>query len=140
MDGGCLLQQITSLQASGCPRITCASNRATCRFVAFFSVAVVAYLLRTRHGYRCLPEAIHARYGTMAAIAFGLAAAYRSVLVGSILQLHLQHCVSSRVPAANQVPDPQQQYRTCRTLSSPDPVQTTKLSMQAGQETPLHCN
>ena len=33
------------------------------RFVAFFSVAFVVYLLRTRHGYRSLPEAIHARYG-----------------------------------------------------------------------------
>ncbi|WIA39871.1 hypothetical protein OEZ86_013316 [Tetradesmus obliquus] len=46
-------------------------------FVAFFSVAFVAYHMRTHHGYRSLPEAIHARYGGLAAIAFGLAVAYR---------------------------------------------------------------
>jgi hypothetical protein len=45
--------------------------------VAFFSVAGVAYALRTRHGYRSLPEAITARYGGAAALAFGLAVAYR---------------------------------------------------------------
>lgn len=46
-------------------------------FVAFFSTAFVAYFMRTRHGYRSLPEAIHARYGGFAALAFGLAVAYR---------------------------------------------------------------
>ncbi|KAF6258847.1 hypothetical protein COO60DRAFT_1622110 [Scenedesmus sp. NREL 46B-D3] len=46
-------------------------------FVSFFSVAFVGYFMRTRHGYRSLPEAIHARYGGLAAIAFGLAVAYR---------------------------------------------------------------
>eukprot|EP00775_Hariotina_reticulata_P012830 gene12830-12958_t len=46
-------------------------------FVAFFSVAFVAYYSRTRHGYRSLPQAIHARYGGLAAMAFGLAVAYR---------------------------------------------------------------
>jgi Na+/proline symporter len=47
------------------------------QFVAFFSTAFVAYFMRTRHGYRSLPEAIHARYGGFAALAFGLAVAYR---------------------------------------------------------------
>lgn len=37
--------------------------RCVTRFVAFFSVAFVAYFMRTRFGYRSLPEAIHARYG-----------------------------------------------------------------------------
>eukprot|EP00878_Enallax_costatus_P010689 GHUV01011165.1.p1 GENE.GHUV01011165.1~~GHUV01011165.1.p1 ORF type:complete len:509 (+),score=97.58 GHUV01011165.1:266-1792(+) len=46
-------------------------------YVAFFSIAFVTYFLRTHRGYRSLPEAIHARYGSMAAIAFGLAVAYR---------------------------------------------------------------
>jgi len=47
------------------------------QFVAFFSVAFVAYFMRTRHGYRSLAEAIYARYGGFAALAFGLAVAYR---------------------------------------------------------------
>jgi Na+/proline symporter len=62
------------------PNLTSACRLAclfACRFVAFFSVAFVAYHMRTRHGYRSLPEAIHARYGGLAAIAFGLAVAYR---------------------------------------------------------------
>eukprot|EP00879_Flechtneria_rotunda_P010733 GHRR01011215.1.p1 GENE.GHRR01011215.1~~GHRR01011215.1.p1 ORF type:complete len:596 (+),score=197.04 GHRR01011215.1:814-2601(+) len=50
---------------------------AFCRFVAFFSVPLVAYFMRTRFGYRSLPQAIYARYGGLAALAFGLAVAYR---------------------------------------------------------------
>jgi hypothetical protein len=47
------------------------------RYVSFGSVALVAYFMRTRMGYRSLPEAIHARYGDLAAAAFALAVVYR---------------------------------------------------------------
>ena len=48
-------------------------------FVAFFSIAFVVYFMRTQHGYRSLPEAIHARYGGFAALTFGVIVAYRWV-------------------------------------------------------------
>lgn len=75
------------------PCIASALSRALCwlllQFVAFFPVAFVAYFMRTRHGYRSLPEAIHARYGGFAALAFGLAVAYRYA-PGSQLAMQLQ--------------------------------------------------
>jgi hypothetical protein len=77
------------------------------QFVAFFSVAFVAYYMRTRHGYRSLPEAIHARYGGFAALAFGLAVAYRwgecgaAAFAGALLvhlPLQLHHWCSAGAP------------------------------------------
>lgn len=76
------------------PRFSDACVPLLLQFVAFFSVAFVAYFMRTRHGYRSLPEAIHARYGGFAALAFGLAVAYRYVLAASFaMQLQLELCM-----------------------------------------------
>jgi SSS family solute:Na+ symporter len=46
-------------------------------YTAFASTAVVIYLLRTRKGYRSLPEAINERYGSLATVSFGLAVLFR---------------------------------------------------------------
>jgi len=46
-------------------------------YTSFASVGVVIYLIRTRQGYRSLPEAINERYGSMATLAFGLAVLFR---------------------------------------------------------------
>jgi Na+/proline symporter len=72
-----MLCQKRSHAYSACLPDSLPAHLPACRFVAFFSVAFVAYHMRTRHAYRSLPEAIHARYGGLAAIAFGLAVAYR---------------------------------------------------------------
>lgn len=40
-------------------------------------MGIVIYLIRTRKGYRSLPEAINERYGSMATLAFGLAVLFR---------------------------------------------------------------
>ena len=46
-------------------------------YTSFASVGIVIYLIRTRQGYRSLPEAINERYGSMATLAFGLAVLFR---------------------------------------------------------------
>ncbi|KAK9829007.1 hypothetical protein WJX72_003371 [[Myrmecia] bisecta] len=46
-------------------------------YTSFASVAIVVYFMRTRHGYRSLPEAINERYGSLATVAFGLAVLFR---------------------------------------------------------------
>lgn len=46
-------------------------------YTSFASVGILIYLVRTRHGYRSLPEAINERYGSMATLAFGLAVLFR---------------------------------------------------------------
>lgn len=46
-------------------------------YTSFASVGVVIYFIRTRQGYRSLPEAINERYGSMATLAFGLAVLFR---------------------------------------------------------------
>lgn len=46
-------------------------------YTSFPAVAIVVYFLRTRRGYRSLPEAINERYGTLAVVSFGLAVAFR---------------------------------------------------------------
>ena len=40
-------------------------------------MGIVIYFIRTRQGYRSLPEAINERYGSMATLAFGLAVLFR---------------------------------------------------------------
>ena len=40
-------------------------------YTSFASVGIVIYVLRVRKGYRSLPEAINARYGPLASVAFG---------------------------------------------------------------------
>lgn len=40
-------------------------------YTSFASVGVVIYVLRVKKGYRSLPEAINARYGPLASVAFG---------------------------------------------------------------------
>lgn len=46
-------------------------------YTSFASVGIVIYFIRTRQGYRSLPEAINERYGSMATLAFGLAVLFR---------------------------------------------------------------
>ncbi|KAJ9524063.1 hypothetical protein QJQ45_022492 [Haematococcus lacustris] len=46
-------------------------------YTAFPAAAICIYLMRTRHGYRSLPQAISERYGPTATLAFGLAVLYR---------------------------------------------------------------
>ncbi|KAL0034477.1 hypothetical protein WJX79_004596 [Trebouxia sp. C0005] len=46
-------------------------------YTSFASVGIVIYLIRTKQGYRSLPEAINERYGSMATLAFGLAVLFR---------------------------------------------------------------
>ncbi|GAQ80925.1 solute symporter family protein [Klebsormidium nitens] len=46
-------------------------------YTSFFSASIVIYFLRTRMGYKSLPEAINARYGTLACLSFGAAVLYR---------------------------------------------------------------
>ena len=46
-------------------------------YTSFASVGIVIYLIRTRQGYRSLPEAINERYGSLATLAFGLAVLFR---------------------------------------------------------------
>lgn len=40
-------------------------------YTSFASVGIVIYVLRVKKGYRSLPEAINARYGPLASVAFG---------------------------------------------------------------------
>ncbi len=40
-------------------------------YTSFASVGIVIYFLRTRKGYRSLPEAINQRYGPLATLSFG---------------------------------------------------------------------
>ena len=40
-------------------------------YTSFASVGIVIYILRVKKGYRSLPEAINARYGPLASVAFG---------------------------------------------------------------------
>ncbi|CAL8463500.1 g3034 [Coccomyxa elongata] len=46
-------------------------------YTSFASVGIVIYFLRTRKGYRSLPEAINQRYGPLATLSFGLAVLFR---------------------------------------------------------------
>ena len=46
-------------------------------YTSFASVGIVIYFIRTRQGYRSLPEAINERYGSTATLAFGLAVLFR---------------------------------------------------------------
>lgn len=52
-------------------------DAAAAYYTSFASVGIVIYLIRTRQGYRSLPEAINERYGSMATLAFGLAVLFR---------------------------------------------------------------
>lgn len=52
-------------------------NAAAAYYTSFASVGIVIYFIRTRQGYRSLPEAINERYGSMATLAFGLAVLFR---------------------------------------------------------------
>ncbi len=40
-------------------------------YTSFASVGIVIYFMRTRKGYRSLPEAINQRYGPLATLSFG---------------------------------------------------------------------
>ena len=40
-------------------------------YTSFASVGLVVYFMRTRKGYRSLPEAINLRYGPLATLSFG---------------------------------------------------------------------
>ena len=46
-------------------------------YTSFASVGLVVYFLRTRRGYRSLPEAINERYGSLATVSFCLAVLFR---------------------------------------------------------------
>ena len=48
-------------------RLACAAAY----YTSFASVGIVIYVLRVKKGYRSLPEAINARYGPLASVAFG---------------------------------------------------------------------
>ncbi len=52
--------------------LSCAMHaHAASYYTSFASVGVVVYLMRTRKGYRSLPEAINQRYGPLATLSFG---------------------------------------------------------------------
>lgn len=57
-----------------CEQSCCA---AAAYYTSFASVGVVVYFLRTRKGYRSLPEAINLRYGPLATLSFGAAVFFR---------------------------------------------------------------
>ena len=63
--------------AYGCTAQTVHIVCAASYYTSFASVGIVIYLIRTRKGYRSLPEAINERYGSMATLAFGLAVLFR---------------------------------------------------------------
>ncbi|EIE27477.1 hypothetical protein COCSUDRAFT_64250 [Coccomyxa subellipsoidea C-169] len=46
-------------------------------YTSFASVGIVIYFMRTRKGYRSLPEAINQRYGPLATLSFGIAVLFR---------------------------------------------------------------
>jgi len=46
-------------------------------YFSFFAAAVVGYVLRTRFGYKSLPEAVEKCYGPYAALGFGICLFYR---------------------------------------------------------------
>ena len=48
-----------------------AACRAAAYYTSFASVGLVVYFMRTRKGYRSLPEAINSRYGPLATLSFG---------------------------------------------------------------------
>ena len=64
----CYMYQRTQLSCKGC-RADCAC--AAAYYTSFASVGIVIYFLRVKKGYRSLPEAINARYGPLASVAFG---------------------------------------------------------------------
>lgn len=95
------------------PTFLCCCYCCAARFVAFFTVAFVTYYMRTRFGYRSLPEAIHARYGGVAALAFGLAVAYRCVQAAKPPQTW-KHCVCQHGVAVGGALEECNRHRSCR--------------------------
>lgn len=67
-------------------------------YTSFASVGIVIYILRTRKGYRSLPEAINDRYGPLATLSFG--AHSKALPLNLNARAHQKGLVSIHITAA----------------------------------------